>query len=190
MRIAIGGISNENTSFSPILNRLESFSVWTDEAQMASGRYPFVAHYAGATFLPTLFASSLPGGPIAAETYRHLKAGIVDRLRTLGPLDGVYLDLHGAMFVEGMRDAEADLAGAVRALVGPDALIAASMDLHGNVSQAFVDQVDIITAYRTAPHRDMEATRQRACELLVQALQRGVRPQVALVPIPVLLVGD
>ncbi|MCB0121314.1 MAG: M81 family metallopeptidase [Caldilineaceae bacterium] len=190
MRIAIGGISNENSNFSPIPNRLNDFTVSADEALLTSERYPFLSNFPGVTFLPTLFARSLPGGPIAADAYRTFKDGILSRLAQIGPVDGVYLDLHGAMYVEGMSDAEADLATAVRQLVGPDAMIAASMDLHGNVSQAYVDQVDIITAYRTAPHRDMVETRRRACELLVQSLQEGVRPQIALVPIPVLLAGE
>lgn len=190
MRIAIGGISNENTTFSPIFNRLEDFTIWTDKALLSSGRYPFLEQFPNVEFIPTLFGRSLPGGPVASEAYAHMKTGILSRLQAAGPVDGVYLDLHGAMFVEGMNDAEADLAAAVRQLVGPDAIIAASMDLHGNVSQAYVDQIDIITAYRTAPHRDMVETRQRACALLVQALERGVRPQIALTPIPVLLVGE
>ena len=190
MRIAIGGISNENTNFSPILNQLPDFAVMADDDLLTSGRYPFLAQFEGITFLPTLFAHSLPGGPIAAESYHHLKEELLGRLRAVGSVDGVYLDLHGAMYVEGINDAEADLVSAVREIVGSNALIAASMDLHGNISQRYVDQVDIITAYRTAPHRDTVETRQRACELLVQALQSGIRPQIALVPIPVLLAGE
>ena len=190
MRIAIGGISNENSNFSPILNRIADFSIVTDAALLASGRYPFLGDFRDVTFVPTLFAQSLPGGPIAADLYQELKTGILSRLRAAGPVDGVYLDLHGAMFVEGLTDAEADLAGAVRQVVGPDAFIAVSMDLHGNISHAYVKQIDLITAYRTAPHRDTLETRQRACELLVTALRIGVRPQIALTPIPVLLAGE
>lgn len=190
MRIAIAGISNENSNFSPIPNRLADFTIVADEALLSSARYPFLADFAEVTFLPALFAGSLPGGPIEAESYHRLKEEILARLRAMGPVDGVYLDLHGAMYVEGLRDAEADLAGAVRAIVGPDVIIAASMDLHGNLSQAYVDQVDIITAFRTAPHRDLLETRRRACELLVQAIATGVRPQIALIPIPVLLAGE
>lgn len=190
MRIAIAGISNENSNFSPIPNRLADFTVVADEPLLQSDRYPFLADFADVIFLPTVFASSLPGGPIAAAAYRTLKEGILSRLRGTEAIDGVYLDLHGAMYVEGLADAEADLASAVRQIVGPDALIAASMDLHGNLSSAYVEQVDIITAYRTAPHRDTLETRHRACELLVQALQTGIRPQIALVPIPVLLAGE
>lgn len=190
MRIAIGGISNENSNFSPIPNRLSDFAVLTDEELLTSSRYPFLGQFADVTCVPTLFASSLPGGPIEAELYQQFKAGILTRLQAALPLDGVYLDLHGAMMVAGMADAEADLAAAVRQLVGPQAIIAASMDLHGNISHAYVAQIDLITAYRTAPHRDMLETRQRACELLVQALRSGVRPQIALTPIPVLLAGE
>ena len=190
MRIAIGGISNENSNFSPIPNRLSDFTVLTDEALLASTRYPFLGQFTGVTFVPTLFASSLPGGPIEAELYQQFKAGILTRLQAALPLDGVYLDLHGAMLVEGLEDAEADLAAAVRQVVGPAAMIGASMDLHGNISHAYIAQIDLITAYRTAPHRDTLETRQRACELLVQSLQSGVRPQVALTPIPVLLAGE
>lgn len=190
MRIAIGGISNENSNFSPILNRRADFSIITDEALLTSGRYPFLSNFSDVTFVPTLFGQSLPGGPIAADLYQQMKAGMLARLAAAGPLDGVYLDLHGAMFVEGMTDAEADLASAVRQAVGPDAFIAASMDLHGNISQAYVSQIDLITAYRTAPHRDTLETRQRACELLIESLTIGVRPQIALTPIPVLLAGE
>lgn len=190
MRIAIGGISNENSNFSPVLNQLADFMVVTDEALLTSGRYPFLGEFSDVTFVPTLFAQSLPGGPIAADVYRQLKEGILSRLQAAGPVDGVYLDLHGAMLVEGMTDAEADLAAAVRQVVGPKAIIAASMDLHGNISHDYIARIDLITAYRTAPHRDTLETRQRACELLVQALTTGVRPQIALTPIPVLLAGE
>lgn len=190
MRIAIAGISNENSNFSPIPNHLADFSVLTDDALLTADRYPFLRALTAVTFIPTLFAGSLPGGPIAADTYHTLKGSMLSRLQAAGPVDGVYLDLHGAMYVEGLRDAEADLAGSIRQIVGPDVLIAASMDLHGNIAQQYVEQVDIITAYRTAPHRDTRETRQRACELLVEALQSGIRPQIALTPIPVLLAGE
>jgi len=190
MRIAIGGISTENSNFSPIPNRLQDFTILTDEALLASSRYPFLGQFREVTFVPTLFGQALPGGPIEAGAYQQMKAGILSRLQAALPLAGLYLDLHGAMFVEGMTDAEADLATAVRQVVGPKAIIAASMDLHGNISHDYVAQVDLITAYRTAPHRDTVETRQRACELLIQAITTGIRPQIALTPIPVLLAGE
>lgn len=213
MRIAIGGISVENSNFSPLQTTLSDFSVLRGEELMYSDRYltgVAQAHGLGAAggaesaragrsrlpglaaveFVPTLFARALPGGPLNPAAYQTLKGELIERLVAAGPVDGVYLDLHGAMYVEGMEDAEADLAAAVRAVVAPQALIAASMDLHGNISHDYVGQIDLLTAYRTAPHRDMLETRQRAMRLLIDALTTGVRPQIALVPIPVLLSGE
>lgn len=213
MRIAIGGISVENSNFSPIFTTLSDFTVLRGEELLTSGRYlAGVAQshglgaghqeesvgtgdapafgQSGVELVPTLFARALPGGPLDPTAYQRLKGELIERLRSASPVDGVYLDLHGAMYVEGMEDAEADLAAAVRTVVGPQPLIAASMDLHGNISHQYVQQIDLLTAYRTAPHRDTVETRQRAVRLLVDSLRQGIRPQIALVPIPVLLSGE
>ena len=111
-------------------------------------------------------------------------------MRKLLPLDGVYLDMHGAMNVQGMDDAEGDLISAVRELVGRDCPIAASYDLHGNVSRRIMSQLDIISGYRTAPHIDTLETRARTVSLLLRCLRSPARPHKAFVPIPVGLPGE
>ena len=106
------------------------------------------------------------------------------------PIDGLYLAMHGAMNVEGMDDAEGDWISAARAVVGPDCPVAASYDLHGNVSQRIIDQLDIFAAYRTAPHIDVRETMVRAWSMLIEALRTGRRPGVAWAKVPVLLPGE
>ena len=86
--------------------------------------------------------------------------------------------MHGAMFVEGMEDAEGDWVAAARACVGDDCPIAVSYDLHGNVTQRIIDAIDIYSTYRTAPHIDIEETMRRSVSMLVNSLQSGVRPGV------------
>src|SRR5207244_1010498 len=78
------------------------------------------------------------------------------------PLDGLLLDIHGAMSVRGMTDAEADLATAVRKTVGPACLISAPMDPHGNMSRRLVDVLDLATSHRMSPHEDAAFTKERA----------------------------
>ncbi len=189
MRIAIGGISVENGSFSPLRSTLDDFVLLRGQALLTSDRYPFLGEFQ-VEFIPTLMARAWPGGELEPATYQALKTALLDQVVNALPLDGVYLDLHGAMKVAAMEDAEADLARAIRALVGPDTLIAASMDLHGNISHDFVAQLNMLSAYRTAPHRDMLETRHKACRMLVDALQSGRRPHVLCQPIPVLLPGE
>ena len=189
MRIAIVGISVENGSFSPIRTKIDDFVLLRGQELIDSDRYPFL-HELEAEFVPAFFARAWPGGEIEPFVYQALKSELLERLAACGAVDGVYLDLHGAMKAAEMEDTEAVLARAVRRLVGPDAFISASMDLHGNISHDYVAQIDMLTAYRTAPHRDMVETRQRACRMLVDALKSGRRPHVLCQPIPVLLPGE
>ncbi len=73
---------------------------------------------------------------------------------------------------------------------GPDVPVAASYDLHGNVTQKIIDQLDIFAGYRTAPHIDVRETMVRAWSMLVRALKTGEKPGVAWAPVPVLLPGE
>ncbi len=98
--------------------------------------------------------------------------------------------MHGAMYVEGMNDAEGDWYEATRRVVGPDCILSASYDLHGNISQRIVDNLDAITAYRTAPHVDRVENTMRATNMLTHCLRYGIRPGIVWATIPVGLAGE
>jgi len=109
---------------------------------------------------------------------------------TARPLDAVFLDLHGAMEVEQYGDGEAALLREIREAVGPDPLICGTLDLHGNLSHAFVDRCDLLTALRTAPHRDGAETLERGVRHMTACLRRGERPVCRLVKLPLLVPGE
>ncbi|NJO07773.1 MAG: M81 family metallopeptidase, partial [Chloroflexaceae bacterium] len=188
-RVAVGGIGSENSTFSPLRTRLADFDIVRGADLLHDASYTFLAGYP-LEALPLLSAWALPGGPIEQAAYTQLKSEFLEGLRRSLPLDGVYLNLHGAMFVDGMLDAEADLLHALRGVVGPDCLIAASMDLHGNISAALVQQLDIITGFRTAPHIDVAETQARAVDLLLHCLNSGIRPQMTHIAVPIILPGE
>lgn len=192
-RIGIAGIAIESSTFSPHRTGLADFTVTRDDALLA--RYEWLsgepaAWAAGAEWVPLLHARSLPGGAVETEVYLQLKDEILRRAAAAGPLDGLFFDIHGAMSVVGMTDAEADLARSLRAVIGDRVLISASMDLHGNVSRELATLCDLITCYRMAPHEDAWESRARAARNLVTRLRDGGRPELALVPVPVLLPGE
>ena len=189
MRIAVGGIHTECSTYSPVLMQAEDFRVLRGEGLTSHDYFAFLRDYP-AEVAPLLHARAVPGGPVARATYDAFKAEFLALLRAALPLDGVYLAMHGAIKVEGMFDAEGDWIAAVRDVVGPDMLIATSYDLHGNVSQKIVDQIDIFAAYRTAPHIDTPETMRAAYEMLLRALETGERPGVVRVAVPLLLPGE
>jgi len=188
-RIAFGGIQIECSTYGHILARMEDFTVRRDQALADEPAYRVLKDYPY-PFQPTLLASAVPGGPVERKTYEALKAEFVRRLSALLPLDGVYLAMHGAMFVEGMQDGDGDWIAAARDVVGKDCLITASFDLHGSLSRRTIDNLDMLAAYRTAPHIDYIETTQRACDMLLLCLDHHIRPTMVWAPIPVLMPGE
>jgi len=73
-----------------------------------------------------------------------------------------FLDLHGAGVAECADDAEGELLARVRAVVGPEMIIIATLDLHANVTERMLALTNAMTAYRTYPHVDMRETGVRA----------------------------
>jgi len=189
MRIAVAGLHTECSTYNPVLAREADFRVLRGPSMLKDQYFDFLTHFP-AEFITILHARAIAGGPVEKDIYARWKAEILDGLQAALPLDGVYLALHGAMNVDGMFDAEGDFIAAVRETVGPDVLIATSYDLHGNISQRIIDNLDIFSTYRTAPHIDVPDTMRRAVTMLVRALQTGTRPKLAWAPVPVLLPGE
>lgn len=190
MRIGVGGIHIECSTFNARRTEAEDFRVGRDAALLGDPHFAPLREFPIATFLPTLYARAIPGGPVSAQAYAAFREEFLSRLRALGPLDGLFLSLHGAMFVEGREDAEGDWVNAAREVVGPDVPIAVSFDLHGNLSRRVVDAIDMFTAYRTAPHVDLPETMRRAVGLLTRSRAEDRRPFVMWTPVPVLLSGE
>jgi len=184
--VAIGGMAIESSTFSPHRSGAADFTVVRGPALLAK----YDALPESIEWIPLVHARALPGGAVEREFYESIKAELLDGLRAALPLDGVYFDIHGAMTVVGLLDAEGDLAAAIREVVGPACLISASMDPHGNMSRRLIGALDLATSHRMSPHDDAPLTKRRAIANLSACLDLGVRPLRAWVRVPVLLPGE
>lgn len=192
-RIGIGGIAIESSTFSPLPATIDDFTIHRGNEIVAN--YPY---FTDGTFdgrddvewFGTLKSRAIPGGPIERTSYEQMKGELLERLQAVLPLDGFFFDIHGAMTVLGLDDAEGDLITAIRDAVGPACIISTGMDLHGNVSEVLVGAIDCFTAYRQAPHVDAMETKARAVQNLLGLLDDGIRPHRAWTRIPVNLPGE
>jgi len=189
MKIAVGGIHTECSTYSPLLQTSDDFKL-TRGSELLEQCGLVGGDVADVAFCPLFHARAIPGGPVTPDCYAQFKDMFLLDLHAAMPVDGVLLIMHGAMHVPDLADPEGDWISAVRDAVGPEVPIAVSYDLHGNVTQHIVDQIDIFCAYRTAPHIDVRETHLRATHLLVDQLQGGARRMVAWAPVPVLLPGE
>ena len=187
-RIAVAGFQHETNTFAHVPTAWADFEhpgAWPgyvegDGVLAAAADMPFpmagfVAAAAGQGFdlVPLLWCGAEPGGTVEQATFDRIANRICDRLADAGPVDGVYLDLHGAMVTDDHVDGEAELLARVRAVVGPDLPVVASLDLHANISPALADAATALAIYRTYPHVDMPETGARAARVLGTILRAG-----------------
>jgi microcystin degradation protein MlrC len=135
------------------------------------------------TPVPILVGLVEAGGPLDHAFYRSTLDDMRERLCASMPIDGVYIANHGAMITTESCDPDGEIFAMVRSVVGPDTPIVATLDLHGNVSEAMVDNADVIIAYRTNPHVDMLARGAEAARAMADMF-RGMRPSTAFVRLP------
>jgi microcystin degradation protein MlrC len=199
MRIAAGGISHETSTFAVSRTTLadfeNGFGLFRGEeiferfrgTNICIGGFIDGAKKHQFEIAPLLWTFAYPSGLIVADDYAALKSEFLQRLeaaRQQGPIDGVLLDLHGAMVVEGIDDGDGDLIDAVREAVGDETPIIATTDLHGNHTRRRVETADAIIGFDTYPHIDMAERGREAADLIVRTIRGEVRPVGALHQIP------
>lgn len=195
MKIAVGAFSIESNSFARGRTTLDDFKkqIFFQGHEITRDCAGPTTELAGAwdvftqsdvEIIPTLVATSSPRPPVTDDAFQIISKGIVDAIPA--DIDGVYLSLHGAAYCEGDDDPEGTLLETVRKKIGPEKLIAISLDLHAYYTKKMLAYADISTAYRTAPHIDLYETGARAAQLLVDALQKGIHPKVYRAEIPMI----
>ncbi|MGL1886374.1 MAG: M81 family metallopeptidase [Reichenbachiella sp.] len=193
-RVAITGLAIESSTFSPALTEAAAFNI--KEGENVFSFYPFLSPDSlfrqRAEWIPILNGHALPGGAVTREAYDSLINKTLKGLKENGPYDGLFFDIHGAMSVVGLEDAEGDFISKVRAVVGTKTIISTSMDLHGNVSPTLAHHSDLITCFRMAPHEDAIESKKRAVNNLLKRLEnnKGKPKYKAWVPVPILLPGE
>ena len=135
----------------------------------ALGGFIGAAHERGWALRPSVWAGAMPSNRITTDAFERICAEIVADLQA-GGFDAIFLDLHGAAVAECADDAEGELLTRIRAVVGPDLPIVASLDLHANVTRRMLALTTAMTAYRTYPHVDMRETGARAARMLARRL--------------------
>ena len=191
MRIAIAEFKQETNSFVPFTTTVETFAeqylhrgeeiltAFGDARLEIPGALDAIIE-AGATAVPLLATMAMASGTVERKSFDILMNEIVQRLKAAGPVDGVFLALHGAMIVEDQPDAESEIVRRVREVLKPGTPITVSLDLHGHITAAMLQPDVAYIGYREFPHIDMYETGYRATRLLIDWIQGKVKPVMAL----------
>src|ERR1700693_6126918 len=201
-RIAVGGFLHETNTFAPTKASYDDFvhgGGWPAMARGADvlkvmrhinvGLAGFVEQgdINGWELVPTISCAASPSAHVTKDAFERVAKVMIDGIAAAGPLDAVYLDLHGAMVSEHLDDGEGEILARGGKAIGNDVPLVASLDLHANVTPAMVEYADALIAYRPYPHVDMADTGRAAADHLALLLQTKQKFAKAFRELPFLI---
>jgi microcystin degradation protein MlrC len=189
-RVAVGGFLHETNTFAPTKATYDDFVHGGGWPSMTEGPeilkvmrninvglagFIEAAEINGWDLVPTIACAASPSAHVTKDTFERIVKAMVDGIAAAGPLDAVYLDLHGAMVTEHLDDGEGEVLARVRKVIGKDLPLVVSLDLHAKVTPEMVEHADALIAYRTYPHVDMADTGRASAKHLALMLKTKAR---------------
>ena len=180
-RVLVCEFHQESNTFNPVVTEYERFlgneHVEGIEAYHEIKFQPTAPHgmfdaieEAGGEVIPTIFLNADSGGRVDDAVFQTLIDTVSYYIENAGEFDAVCASLHGATCTVSEDDACGVFLKKLRELVG-DKPIAASFDLHANITSQIAKYADVICGYQTYPHVDFYETGYRAGKLCMQLLE-------------------
>lgn len=191
MKVITGSIAHETNTFSNVPSDLKRFSeigLYEGDkffdvlsgTKTVGGGFIDAASEKGFDLVPTIWNVPFAWGVVTSEAFDYMLGKLLGGIEAEDQIDGVLLQLHGAMVTEKHDDAEGYVLQEVRELVGEDTPIVATLDLHANISQRMVEKADVLVGYDTYPHVDYYERGVEAARLMFSLINGEIQPTAAL----------
>lgn len=198
MKIAICEFREETNSFNPVPRSMADFErcgVYAGEDMYralrdkpcAVGGMIQAVEEGGGTIVPLYSMNGNSGGAVDHSVLLHFLDETISRLKEALPVDGLLVSLHGATQTTLVEDACGMLLQQLRTVVGDETVIAASCDLHANVTALMQKSANYVCGYHTYPHVDFFETGSRAARLLLSALKDSAPPRAVRTTVPMIV---
>jgi microcystin degradation protein MlrC len=188
MRIAIASLQQESNSLTPVSSHEEDFDLVRGTDMYEKVHVTQMLEEAGVVVIPTIYAHALPGGPLEKSDFLRMAGEIIEGIPP--DVDGIWLYLHGALFVRELGSGETYLLRRIREKVGFNIPVSVALDFHANNTDEFVSLCNVICGFRTAPHRDQIETERKALRLLLYCIRNNLLPKSQLARANVMVPGD
>lgn len=191
MRIAIGGFFHESNTFCRPLTELADYErtrLYRGAEMVAPlrgtdteiGGFLRAADELGFEAVPTYYAWAWPSGPLTDHCFRTILDRLKAEIEAALPVDGVLIQVHGAMVTEAEDDPDGTILAEIRSCLPPGVPLVATFDFHANLSPLMVSSCDALIGYDTYPHVDLSDRGYEAATLLTRIIRGEIRPTMAL----------
>jgi len=191
IRIAVATFSHETCTFCPGETTVEDWEYYgpptrdfiNNDRSYIGGFKAACEEYGQIELVPLTSPRDARGGSsgswITREAFDKYSGLIIEDLKALGPFDGVYLALHGAMAVREIPKPEAELVRRVRQVVGQIPIMV-TLDLHANEDHELAEAASAVFICKRYPHYDTFLTGETAARVMIKTIRGQYKPVMAV----------
>lgn len=150
-----------------------------------------LSKYDDVEIIPILSANAASSGVMKYNCFNYIETKIIECIKSYLPtIDGLYLHLHGASYVENIGSGDFHILKEIRNLVGTYMPIVVACDPHGNLTKEYVEETQLIRSYRNSPHTDVEQTNSFVLNQLINLIRKPEHIHSIYRKLPLILGGE
>lgn len=191
MKVLIGQFVTESNANIPTKTNITNYDIVFGDEVTKKMKVQDIFEDRNIEVIPSILAVSGASGVIERNAFDYIESCFLNTIeKHKHELDGIYLMLHGASEVEGLGSGDHHIIQEIRKIVGEYLPIAVSCDPHGNLSQEYVDSLNILRTYRESPHTDAVETWRHTAKLLCDLLEDRQNIKPVYRKLPMILGGE
>ena len=171
LNILVGSFTTESNTKVPYKTTMQNYDIRFNEDALKVMELENCEQRYNVHVIPSIYANANAAALVEFEAFDYIEKKLLNTIKDhINEIDGIYLHLHGASYVENIGSGDHHIIREIRKIVGPYLPIAVSCDPHGNLTKEYVESLQIIRSYRESPHTDASSTRLHVFEILVDLL--------------------
>lgn len=191
MKVLIGFFTTESNANFPVNANISDYDISFGEDCLRKNKVSEIFEKENIEMIPAIYANAGGAGVVEKDAFDYIETTLLNHVKEhLHELDGIYLHLHGASYVEEMGSGDHHIIQEVRKIVGPYLPIAVVCDPHGNLTKEYVESCTIIRSYRESPHTDADATKKKVAQMLCDVMKNRQNIHSVYRKLPLILGGE
>jgi len=190
-KILVGYFVTESNENIPVHADITEYEIGIGEGCIEKMHCREWAEKEDVELIGSIFASSGSCGIIQKNTFDYIEKVLLSTIRAhLNEIDGIYLVLHGASYIEEYGSGDFKIMKDVRELVGPYVPIMVPCDPHGNLTKEYAESTTLIRSYRESPHTDQKETKEKVFHMLCDVVRNRENIHSVYRKLPLILGGE
>ena len=191
MKVLIAHFTTEANSNIPTKTNINDYNLYFGNDVINQMEIKDIFENEQIELIPTIYANSGGSGVVKENAFNYIESVILNSVKEhLHEIDGIYLFLHGASYVENIGSGDHHILKEIRKFVGPYLPIAVACDPHGNLTKEYVENCTIIRSYRESPHIDADETKKLVAKMLCDLLKNRQNIHALYHKLPLILGGE